>query len=124
MQRCDTRPSKFKEKLMFNDLPIEYRDQELVRNAYNAAFHELGLRWYWDADTYERLTRGGATPQAQLRHYLESQQPHLLKAYDAEFLIGVVLEKQSLHCERAAQRGPMRCRPFDWSQTLGGELGC
>jgi len=109
---------------MFNDLPIQYRDQELVRNAYNAAFHELGLRWYWDADTYERLTRGSSTPQEQVRHYLESQQPHLLKAYDAEFLTSVILEKQSLHCERAAKRGPTRCRPFDWAQTLGGELGC
>ena len=109
---------------MFNDLPAQYRDQETVRNAYNAAFHELGLRWHWDSETYERLTRGGSTPQEQVRHYLESQQPHLLKAYDAEFLISAILQKQSLHCERAAERGPAHRGHFDWAQTLGGELGC
>ena len=24
---------------------------DLHRNAYNAAFYELGLSWYWDANT-------------------------------------------------------------------------
>ena len=25
------------------------------RNAYNAAFYELGLGWHWDAATYDQL---------------------------------------------------------------------
>jgi hypothetical protein len=36
---------------------------EIDRNAYNAAFYELGLRWHWDIDTYNELrtTRWKAT---------------------------------------------------------------
>jgi hypothetical protein len=108
---------------MFNDLSVQSDHQELVRNAYNAAFHELGLRWYWDSETFQTLVSRSPKPEDQVRHYLESHQPHLLRAYDAEFLIGVIQEKQALHCQRAAGNGAKNCRHFDWAQTLGGELG-
>ena len=42
---------------MFNDLPVEYQHEELDRNAYNAAFYELGFRWHWDRETYDQLLR-------------------------------------------------------------------
>jgi hypothetical protein len=62
---------------------------EFHRQAYNAAFNELGLPWYWDASTLQRLA---ANPEAKepVMHYLETQQPHLLKAYDADFLINAI----------------------------------
>lgn len=57
------------------------------RDAYNAAFDELGLNWYWDAATYASLLghSGGC-----VRHYVETEQPHLLRSYDADFLAAAV----------------------------------
>jgi hypothetical protein len=100
-----------------------YRDPEMVRDAYNAAFHELGLRWFWDRETHLQLRRRGTTAQEQVRHYLESQQPHLLKAYDADFLVNAILQKQAQHCARAASRVATQTRPFDWAVSLANELG-
>ena len=37
---------------MQNLTPVQYWLDETERNAYNAAFYELGLRWHWDRQTY------------------------------------------------------------------------
>ena len=58
---------------------------ELERSAYNAAFYELGLGWHWSPDTFESL-QAEADPCERIRAYMEQQHPHLLRAYDAEFL--------------------------------------
>lgn len=108
---------------MVNDFPAPSRFDEAERNAYNAAFHELGFRWHWDSDTYMRLNRRDSNAEAQLRHYLEAHQAHLLKAYDASFLIAVIQEKQSAHRKRDKASAARPGRHFDWAQTLGGELG-
>lgn len=107
---------------MVNDFPLQYRFIEAERDAYNAAFHELGFRWHWDAGTYSQLTRSGLNAEQQLRHYLETQQSHLLKAYDTAFLVGVIQQKQQRHRQRATAAARPG-RHFDWAQTLGGELG-
>lgn len=69
-------------------MPAVHADPaEAQRLAYNAAFEELGLNWEWDAATYASL------PQARgdcVRAYLEREQPHLLRAYDADFLVNAV----------------------------------
>ena len=57
--------------------------EEVERNAYNAAFHALGLRWYWDADTYSEL-QSIADARERVRMYLRTRQTHLLAAYDAD----------------------------------------
>jgi hypothetical protein len=57
--------------------------QAPATNAYHAAFEELGLSWEWDPATH------GEGP-AGLRAYLEREQPHLLRAYDADFLVNAV----------------------------------
>ena len=93
---------------------------ELERNAYNAAFYELGFRWHWDGATYDELARASASEADRIRHYLSARQPHLLKAYDAEFLVELIRQKQVQHRIRNAGAPT---RPFDWSQTLYGELG-
>ena len=62
-------------------------DDQAQRHAYNAAFDELGLTWHWDAATYDRLKVQG---RDRVRGYLESEQPHLLRAYDADFLVDAV----------------------------------
>ena len=114
---------KFKEMVMVNDLPAQYRDEELDRNAFNAAFNELGLRWYWDCETYVELLRQSASSEARIRYYLETQQPHLLRAYDAQFLVGVIEERATLHKQRLAAKGATAAPYFNWAETLGRELG-
>jgi hypothetical protein len=81
---------------MLNELPMPYRDMELERNAYNTAFCELGFSWQWDSDTYHRLLHLNANAGECIRHYLETQQPHLLKAYDAAFLVDIIQEKKAM----------------------------
>ncbi|QJW84267.1 hypothetical protein HK414_11795 [Ramlibacter terrae] len=50
---------------------------------YTAAPEELGLSWEWDPSTYGPGREG-------LRAYLEKEQPHLLRAYEADFLLEAV----------------------------------
>ena len=61
--------------------------KESHRHAYNAVFGELGLSWHWDLATYLRLQATGSEP---VRSYLENEQAHLLRAYDADFLINLI----------------------------------
>jgi len=101
---------------MMNDLPPELGHDELDRNAYNAAFYALGLRWHWDRHTYAELLRYSPKADVRIRHYLETRHPHLLRAYDAEFLAAAIHE-------RKLQHRPCAERSFDWSQATACELG-
>jgi hypothetical protein len=65
-----------------NDI-LNDRGVEAHRQAYNAAFDELGLNWYWDPITYACLPAAG---RDGLRAYLQTEQAHLLRAYDLDFL--------------------------------------
>ncbi|WP_048439903.1 hypothetical protein [Caenimonas sp. SL110] len=56
-------------------------------HAYNAAFEELDLPWHWDAVTFMRLRESG---DCCVRRYLETEHAHLLRAYDADFLVQAV----------------------------------
>jgi hypothetical protein len=60
---------------------------EAHRQAYNAAFDELGLSWHWDPVTYACLP---ATGRDGLRAYLEKEHAHLLRAYEADFLVNAI----------------------------------
>ena len=77
----------------------------LERQAFNAAFHELGLRWHWDEHTYDALSADDC-PRARLHRYLEAEQPHLLRAYDADFLADAILAAQPRF-----ERALARCTP-------------
>ena len=62
-------------------------DAEL--GAYNRAFSELGLEWYWDAGTYRQLqSSSGDKPFVQA--YIEANHPHLLQAYAGNALATAV----------------------------------
>jgi len=65
---------------------------EAHRHAYNAAFEELCLSWYWDAATYHRLQAHG---RDGVRIYLETEQAHLLRAYEADFLVDAIETTQA-----------------------------
>lgn len=101
---------------MMNDLPPELGPYDAERNAYNAAFYELGLHWHWDSQTYSQLLRYSPKPEIRLRHYVETRHPHLLKAYDADFLAAAIHERKRAY--RPCARGP-----FDWAQAATLELG-
>ena len=72
------------------------------RQAYNAAFDELELNWNWDAATYAALQAPG--PQA-VRAYLEREQSHLLRAYEADFIVRAIEgTKERCYAEAMASR--------------------
>lgn len=96
---------------------------ELQREAYNAAFYELGLTWYWDAETYAALAQAGAEPGARLCSYLQTQQPHLLKAYDANFLVEAV-EAAKARCLENMQAGGGNAAPnVNWAEFQRVQIG-
>ena len=87
-----------------------------AHDAYNAAFYELGLRWHWDRETYAALARHSDDLQARIRHYMETQQPHLLAAYDPAFLAAAIHE-------RVLRHKPCAHRRFDWALAAAREVG-
>ena len=92
--------------------------EEMERNAYNAAFYELGLHWHWDSQTYSALMRFSPEPETRIRRYLETEHPHLLQAYDPGFLAAAIHERKRDH-------KPCPGRSFDWAHAatwweLGG----
>jgi hypothetical protein len=104
-----------------NPIPCAHEDAE--RNAYNGAFYELGLRWHWDAPTYSALVRRCQHAPDRVRVYLESAQPHLLRAYDAEFLVAAIEDRKATiggRCE--AMRGAA-VASVNWAAIQAGEIG-
>lgn len=95
---------------------------ELDRHAFNAAFHELGLRWYWDVDTHDSLCALAPDAAARVRSYLVSHQAHLLKAYDAGFLVEAIVSRMLRLRRERAGRAP-HALAFDWVECSRGELG-
>lgn len=63
-------------------------------SAYNAAFSDLGLRFRWDRDTLDALNEF-SSEIARITAYIERFHAHLHKAYDADFLAQLILEKKS-----------------------------
>lgn len=100
---------------------VSSHHHDLDRDAYNAAFYELGLRFHWDADTYARLLSGHTSPDARVRAYLEAQQPHLLRAYDAAFLVTAIEEaQQRQRAQRRSIRPAGRC---NWAALQAMQVG-
>jgi hypothetical protein len=79
------------EPAMYAAAPTLQSDDELHRQAYNSAFDELGLAWHWDRATYAWLPEG----PGRVRAYVEREHPHLLRSYDAEFLVNAVESAKS-----------------------------
>jgi hypothetical protein len=105
------------------NLTSEPGDREL--NAYNAAFYDLDLHWHWDSATYEALLSLAGDGATRVRHYLQTHQPHLLRAYDADFLVAMIERKVAAHraAADAARQGGTASRLFDRTQARGCELG-
>jgi hypothetical protein len=66
-----------------------WRTAERERHAFNLAFGELDLCWHWDEQTYAELA-GLSCDAERVRAYLRGRHDHLLKAYDADFLVDAI----------------------------------
>lgn len=95
---------------------------DIHRSAYNAAFYELGLKWHWDASTYKSIL-----PQSQendrIRDYLETHQPHLLKAYEADFLIDAIQTTKVRCYDALTACGSRIASHVDWAEIQKAEVG-
>jgi hypothetical protein len=95
---------------------------EIHRHAYNAAFYELGLRWHWDTSTYQHAF-SEAHERRGLRTYLETHQPHLLTAYDPEFLVDAIGAAKA-RCYETLTAGGAKAPPaVDWAQIQQAQVG-
>lgn len=86
---------------------------ETHRHAYNAAFEELGLTWHWDDATYTRLLAHGRNA---VRVYLETEQAHLLRAYEADFLVNAIEAAQARSHAHMGGNRP-RTASFGWTSN-------
>lgn len=95
---------------------------EAERRAFNAAFYELGLHLYWDKGTYRALS-ANPCERARVRGYLEGEQSHLLRAYDADFLVDAVIRAKQ-NCRQSATRcAPHAVPEFNWTDGHRGQIG-
>jgi len=90
---------------------------EIERHAYNAAFYDLGLRWHWDSATYHALMSRSPCSRQRIGLYLEDEQAHLLRAYEADFLIDAIEDRKARHACRSVPAS------LDWATIHGGEIG-
>jgi hypothetical protein len=101
--------------------PVADDAVELDRCAFNAAFYELGLRFAWDSDTYQALL-SRPSERDRVREYIAGEQPHLLRAYDADFLAEAVLGVKQ-RCRRLLAGSRTRELPENWADARWGEVG-
>ena len=95
---------------------------EIDRGAFNAAFYELGLRWHWDASTYATLA-GEPCERSRVRRYLDGEQAHLLRAYDAHFLTDAILVAKERRRHAPARGPPRPLLNFNRPEARRGETG-
>jgi hypothetical protein len=98
------------------------RDAEYQRNAYNAAFYELGLKWHWDAETYNAFSPE-QDEKERIRFYLEKHQAHLLNAYDADFLIEAIESTKKRCYNHLSQCDAKTLGYINWAEVHSGEIG-
>ena len=95
---------------------------DLQRQAYNAAFYELGLRWHWDSCDYDSQLCE-SEQRAHLRRYLESRHPHMLKVYDADFLVNAIQVTMARCLDAAAANGNTAANFTNWAVFQHGDTG-
>jgi hypothetical protein len=94
----------------------------LHRGAYNAAFYQLGLPWHWDGDTYASVLCPDGEREC-LRAYLRDRQPHLLRAYDAEFLIDAIQAAKARCYETMTAAGNRSSAYVNWAELHQPQVG-
>jgi hypothetical protein len=96
--------------------------EEIHLSAYNAAFYELGLKWHWDMETYQTIL-SGADDKIRIRKYIETRQPHLLNAYDIDFLADAIQAAKTRCYENLMACGSRIAPAVDWAAMQTAEVG-
>jgi hypothetical protein len=104
------------------DHDVIFDNVDAHRHAYNAAFYELGLKWHWDSEFY-RSVSGRDSEKQLIRAYLESHQPHMLKAYDADFLAEAIQQTQARCFESLIANGTRHSDSVNWAELQSREVG-
>ncbi|CAD6528603.1 hypothetical protein [Paraburkholderia kirstenboschensis] len=73
-------------------------------SAYNAAFSDLGLRFRWDHATLDILSEFNSEA-ARITAFIERFHAHLHRAYDADFLAQLILQKKAQYYSEFAASG-------------------
>lgn len=95
---------------------------EVQRLAYNTAFRELGLRWHWDRADYD-CQMCVESQRAHLRRYVENQHPHMLKVYEAEFLVNAIQTTMVNCLETAGEADGSGPATTKWAVIQHGDVG-
>lgn len=90
------------------------------RDAYNAAFYELGLKWHWDETVYDNVL-SGHQERERLLGYLKTHQTHLLSAYDAEFLVAAIETTKARWYDALLNSGASR--RVNWAEFQQDQVG-
>jgi hypothetical protein len=102
----------------------DHVNEELIHcDAFNHAFYELGMRWHWDLDTYQQLQPDAEDAAARIRAYLEAEQPHILKAYNPDFLVKAILETKNRCLENRLSCGNRLPGAVNWAAFEAAEIG-
>jgi hypothetical protein len=95
---------------------------DVHRNAYNAAFHELGLNWVLElAPAAHQLSDEGE--RECVRKYLLEHQAHLLTAYDPEFLLDAIQTAKSRCYARLTAAGSNPAAHINWHEIQQRQPG-
>jgi hypothetical protein len=90
--------------------------------AYNAAFYELGLSWHWDDEIFHEL-QSLPSERDWIKKYMETHQSHLLKAYDADFLIEAIQNTKARCFETLTNGGVKKAPVVNWAEFQRTEVG-
>jgi hypothetical protein len=93
------------------------------RNAFNAAFYELGLRWHWDEECYV-CALCEEDQRAYLRRYVQEEQAHMLRVYDVDFLANAIITVKQRHLAGAAVADALQPEvAVNWAALQQREVG-
>lgn len=90
------------------------------RDAYNAAFYELGLKWHWDELAYESVL-SDCQEKERLLGYLKTHQTPLLNAYDPDFLVAAIETAKARCYDAMVQTGARR--HINWADFQQHQVG-
>jgi hypothetical protein len=108
--------------LSLDNKASENYHREIHRNAYNAAFYELGLKWHWDIETFEALALHKAEKDRMLA-YLQEYQSHLLKVYEVDFLVQAIECAKANNFKNMAACSPKALEGLNWDELHRHEIG-
>lgn len=101
---------------------IDGSSADAHRNAYNAAFYELGLSCHLDEAGYRDVLCADGEREC-LRAYLERHHAHLLKAYDADFLVDAIQAAKARCYDAITADGATAGGYINWAEIQQSQVG-